>query len=292
MIMIRPIVVSVSVLFLFAIAVAELNAGEQLQATAADNPQTEVKASLFVPSLYVTPKSAIRSLNKEPGKTIMVDVRRKDLFEKARIPGAINVALYSIKTKAFLKHKPILLIDEGYGSTEMQRTCSNLNAAGYQARILFGGIKLWREIGGPITGDFFYLNSLKKISPANYYYNSRKLGHWEIIDTSVKSSDAISETFPKAHQIPYGNEEDEFTKALRSLFNSKKRDRFSSVLVLNQDGKDYAKMEDDVEAARLSNVFFLEGGLSGYQQFIRKLAVMQNHEKGVKVNPRKCATCP
>ena len=282
MLMVKRILVTAYLLILFFVASTESLSSDQPQGKPTDIPKNEIQSSLFNPSLYVTPKSAIRNLKNEPGHTILVDVRRKDLFEKARIPGAINIPLYSIKTKTFLKNKPMLLLDEGYGSSQMQRTCVDLNAAGYHARILFGGIKLWWEAGGPVNGDFFYLNSLKTISP-DIYYSSRNIGHWLVIDTSKKLSDAGPKTLPNVHHVPYENEKNVFAKALRSLSNTRKRDRFSSILVLSQDGKNYEKMEGDINTAQLSNVFYLDGGFDGYHHYLQNLAVLQKHEKGVKV---------
>jgi rhodanese-related sulfurtransferase len=291
MIMTLRIIVAVHVLFLFFLVSAELQASDLPTAATTDITQNQTEAGQFDPSLYVTPKSAIRNSTKQTGNSFIVDVRRKALFDRARIPGSINIPIYSIKTKVFLKNKPILLVNEGFTSPEMQRACSQLNSIGYHASILFGGIKLWREVGGPVAGDYFYLDTLNHISPKDYY-DSSKLGHWVVINASMNPSGTAPETFPTAHHIPFDNKSDTFAQSIRNQPSLKKRDRFSSVLVFDQDGTHYEKMGDDIKNARLSNVYYLAGGYDAYRQFLQKLTIMKNHEKGAKVSVKKCGTCP
>lgn len=293
-----------AVLFIFAylfFGEAELNAGtidqnlhRNGQLSPSESMQIEssaIEQNRFKSSLYVSPKPAIRNLKNDPNQYILVDVRGKEFFKKARIPGSINIPLYSLKTKTFLKDKSIILVSESVANAQLQRTCAKLNASNFNARILFGGIKLWQEVGGQVTGNFFYLNSLKTITAADYY-SSIGFSCWEVVDASAAVDEKAGEFFPEAVSVPFVDGNNSFAKALQKANITKKRDRFSSVLVINKNGTHYAKISDAVQLARLSNVYYLEGGLKGYQRFKQKLALMHNHKKGEKISQKKCAVCP
>ena len=60
--------------------------------------------------------------SKEKQEIILVDGRKSDAFEKFRIPGSINIPLYAVKTKAFLRTKLLVLVNEGYGTANWRRS--------------------------------------------------------------------------------------------------------------------------------------------------------------------------
>ena len=283
----------VTILLSMVLLAASSPANTKQQQPTTDKRHTEpTPSNRFDSSLYITTRTAIRQFKKEPGKNILVDIRRKADFDKARISGSINLPVYAVKTKPFLKSKPVVLIDEGYGSPDLQRACSRLNEAGFQARILFGGLKLWRELGGPVAGDFFYLKSLSRITPADYH-TSQQLGHWTVIDVmAAPPSEKLLPTFSTARHIPFAPRSETFAASLSELRHSIRRNRFTAVLVLDRDGTGYEQMEDAFASARLVNLYYLEGGVDGYRQHLEKLARMKNHEKGKRISPEKCATCP
>ena len=91
---------------------------------------------------------------KEKQPITLVDIRGKDQFKTVSIPGAINIPLYAIKTKIYLKSQPLILINEGYHYEPLERECAQLRKAGFQAWILHGGLTGWKQTGGPLNGDF------------------------------------------------------------------------------------------------------------------------------------------
>ena len=55
---------------------------------------------------WISVESVLKKLNKEK-EIQLVDVRPKSDFEKIRIPSSINIPLFAVKTKAFLKRKDL-----------------------------------------------------------------------------------------------------------------------------------------------------------------------------------------
>lgn len=97
--MTRSLIVLIAFLVFFTAEIAEIVAREKSIKKAG----TESKANRFVSSLYATPKSIVRNMQKATGKTILVDLRCNDLFDRVRIPSAVNVAFFKIKIKGLQK---------------------------------------------------------------------------------------------------------------------------------------------------------------------------------------------
>ena len=58
--------------------------------------------------------------------------------------------MYAVKTKEFLKDKPLILISEGYPDSDLEQGCRDLRAVGFKrAFILNGGLNDWKEKNGP-----------------------------------------------------------------------------------------------------------------------------------------------
>ena len=56
--------------------------------------------------LYLSMESVLAMLKRNQD-IILVDVRHKEAFDKSRIAGSIHIPLHALKTKNFLKTKPL-----------------------------------------------------------------------------------------------------------------------------------------------------------------------------------------
>jgi len=84
------------------------------------------------PTLAISVESVLKKL-REKQDIILVDVRKKSEFEKFRIPGSISVPLFAVKTKTFLKAKPLVLVNEGYGYRQVEQEVAHLRDSGFRA---------------------------------------------------------------------------------------------------------------------------------------------------------------
>jgi len=72
------------------------------------------------PDLLLSVSEVKRQLNSgSQNNPVLVDVRDNESFQKIRIPGSINMSLFAVKTKTFLKTKQIVLVNEGYGYNKL-----------------------------------------------------------------------------------------------------------------------------------------------------------------------------
>ena len=98
--------------------------------------------SIFVKNEFCNYKTGIRYCKpKEKQEIMLIDVRKEADFERCRIPGSLNIPLHTLKTKAFLKSKPLALINKGYNSGTLEKKCLRLMEAGFtDVSFVIGGL--------------------------------------------------------------------------------------------------------------------------------------------------------
>ena len=74
------------------------------------------------PAFSISMETVLRKLKKKE-EIILVDVRSREAFERFRVPGSINLPLFALKTKAFLKSKPLVLINDGWHQKSQGAGC-------------------------------------------------------------------------------------------------------------------------------------------------------------------------
>ena len=82
---------------------------------------------LLISSDEVIPEQGMRN------EMLLVDIRPAAAFERLRIPGSLNVPLFAIKAKTFLKKYDLVLVDEGYRYAQIEEACRHLRRAGFPA---------------------------------------------------------------------------------------------------------------------------------------------------------------
>lgn len=138
---------------------------------------------------YAIAVDAVMQRLQEQQDLFLVDVREERQFVQVRIPGSLNIPLFAVKTKAFLKTKPVVLIDEGYRPHHLEETCVQLTQAGFEAHFLFGGLNAWRAWSAkfnlpPLQGDVFAQKALNTMPP-RALFAERGGEYWLLIDVSA-----------------------------------------------------------------------------------------------------------
>ena len=242
------------------------------------------------PEFFISVDSVLLKL-KQKREIALVDVRDRSDFERFRIPGSINVPLFALKTKTFLKSKPFLLINEGHSYTQLETECKRLRALGFsQASIMYGGLAAWIQRNGPLEGDVFSRKELNQISPRDLFAE-RDYANWLMVDVSEAVNADTASLIPRTVSVPYHGDSASFIAALENSTRHYGTDPFLSVLIFNQNGKYSQEMEGFIQKAKVDNVFYLEGGLEGYREFLRDQALLRQTKESRKV-VKKCVNCP
>ena len=243
----------------------------------------------------ISTKSALRKL-KEKQELVLVDVRASKDFERFRIPAALNIPLFAIKTKTFLQPKSLVLINEGQSHMQLEPECEVLAKSGFTASILNGGLYQWKREGGPLEGDVFAQRELNKISPQTFFVEQTQ-GNWILIDISQSEKPGgHSKDIHRIH-IPYTNNPERFISELKAAVRIHAGRGCPSILICDEDGKKYDAMEKRVQEAGVTNLLYLKGGFEGYKVFEQQQGSSRRGEndagkrKTMRVN-KSCKTCP
>ena len=207
------------------------------------------------------------------GETLcLLDVRSQDGYRLARIPGSLNLPLFAVKTKGFLRSKRIILVNEGCGHNDLLAECDKLAAAGFLApRVLDGGLRAWQQAGGPLEGEDTASARLAAITPAQFYF-----GHaddlWLVASVGDSAETTGASLGLAATPVPAGGPE-----LMAGLAAALQRDPAARrLLVVSANGQDYGQVEQALRGFLGPPVFYLAGGAKAYSDFLSQQFAMQN----------------
>jgi rhodanese-related sulfurtransferase len=228
---------------------------------------------------------------KEKDPPTIVDVREQSQFEAVRIPGSINIPLFAVKTKTFLKARPLILVNEGYAYEPLERTCAHLRNNGFKAWILDGGLAAWNQKSGPLHGDPFQQQGLNKV-PAPVFYTEKAYDNWLIVNITPSKKTTVPSAMPEAINIPLSKNADSFVSALKKAVDQRKGNPLLLLMLFNEKGEGYEGVEQPIQEAGITKVFFLSGGLEAYDRFMKNLSVIRQAQDSSKQTIKKCINCP
>lgn len=196
---------------------------------------------------------AVLKMKKEGKDVVFIDTRLETEFKKFHIPNSLNIPLFAVKTKDFLKPADLILINEGYNYSQLEQECLNLRKAGFKAWIFNGGLNYWKEKAGALEGNAFAQEDLNKIPPEAFFLEKNYEG-WIMINVDG------------AHDLDINN-------LIQGAKNSP-NDPFHFILIFNKAGNQYEKIEEAINKNGIANVFYLKGGLDGYEKYLKDKAAI------------------
>ena len=253
---------------------------------AAAEEKQEIKRHNFT---WAVSAGRVIELLKQKEKPVLVYVRGAGPFNRAKIPCSINLPLYAVKAKPYLKQHHVILFDEGYDYGRLAAECQKLNEMGFKASILFGGLNAWAADGGEIEGDQFVLEEIKRVSPRSFHLETGFEHHW-VID--VSEEDAITALNFGPNRI-YLKEVDE--AALRAVFSddssiTKGQDRYRTVVVASKNGLGYDKVEKILQTINVGGMFYLDGGFDAYHKYLEGLLASRKPREN-RIMQQNCNGC-
>ena len=165
------------------------------------------------PEHLVTATSLLQgtgSVAAEGAAPVYVDVRAVAKFQRAHVPGAVNVPLFAVKTRTHLKARPVVLVAEGYDDGALGDECRRLHELGWEkAAILRDGMSAWAAAGGKLEGDRPADPGLDAIAPADFARVRQVGGPWVVVAPAAAKQDADFARAFAGQAVVYadGNEE-------------------------------------------------------------------------------------
>lgn len=246
-------------------------------------PEEQSEGSPIEPyySLAVTATELIRKTKQNRGITL-VDIRSPEEFERLRIPGAINVALYAVKTKAYLKAQPFVLVGAGFEWRDLETESKCLHQSGFKPSILCGGLVAWQGQGGLLEGDRLLIAIYKEV-PAHLFLHEKDYRNIKVFDISPKP-------LPEAEKLIPGTI---YVKSIESLVKLSRQHgpTCRTLVLLNDHGNQKEKFDAALKKAGMSNAFYLKGGISGYRHFLENTTLSWKSRAERTVTLGGCGTC-
>lgn len=199
-------------------------------------PKSESKGP--VPQEFLIPVDSVIRERNQNGAVLLVDVRPAAQFEKLRIPGSLNIPLFAIKTKTFLKRIALVLVDAGYRCGVIAAECELLRKAGFRVRVLDGGLYGWSRNGGALEGDDSVRKALNRVPPM-HLFPEKDYRRWIVLDVSQASHADISAVFPSYISVPYMQDDAAFAARYEMHLKKAMTDPFDRVLVVDERGENY-----------------------------------------------------
>jgi len=224
-------------------------------------------------------------------KITLIDVRNTSEYKALHIPGALNIPLHFVKTKAFLKSSPMVLVDQGLSFHRLSSACRELRKNGFDARILDGGMNAWRSRKGPMVGESVRQMEYCRISPADFFIEKDDTKHI-VCDVSATRSPASVQLMPYAVHLPLGGSPDRRVAALEKFRRAHARNGNATLLVVNENGAGYRSLSGALDRAGFNNVFYLDGGVNAYGKYLEGLSLSWRPQKERMVTQARCGECP
>jgi rhodanese-related sulfurtransferase len=261
-----------------------------LHAASTDEPAELVASQQHHDRLWVSIEFVLQQQD-DKRELVLVDVGPREEYQRIRIPGSINIPLFALRTKTFLKSKPVVLIHKGSSPHRLEEECRRLRDGGFlRVCALHGGLAAWIQKGGPIQGDVFSRKELSRVSPQDAFLERDKEG-WIVVDVSESNGPDSRRLIPEVATVPYRDNQEEFLAGFKEILGREDGNPFRLILICNQTGEYPEKMERVIREAATYPVFYLEGGLVAYDKFLKQNVLIQKSKESRKI-VKKCATCP
>jgi rhodanese-related sulfurtransferase len=255
-------------------------AGDAMAAPVSRQSQT------ISPALAASIPAALSGLKKK--KVFLVDVRRPAEYAKYHIPGSLNIPLFALKAKPFLKSKPVILVNDGFAASRLAAACKRLNRAGFKAAVLPGGLLAWKEKGGRLIGDPFAMQQMNRVPPAIFMQESRS-GDYLLIDASKEKNPPVAGAMRQAVHLPLL--EKQGPAKLKKLIRKNSADPFRAILICTRDGRSDDLIQRRLAEAGIRRVFFLQGGRQAYEKQLKYLSLSRKPKQKRSFSTGGCKTC-
>jgi rhodanese-related sulfurtransferase len=225
-----------------------------------------------------------------------VDVRSPAEFDRYRISGSINIPLHLVKTKEFLKKLPVVLVNDGRSTAELEKTCGELKQAGFErVAVLDGGLFAWSVNKRALEGDPVEQSKLNRMSAAELF-EERAKPNWSVIDVSTQKKDKeiISWLPAKVIAVPFKSKMkgDSIARISSAISQQRKKNPQGRLLLIADDDNVYEQIDARLNKSGVaaSTILRLDGGIKGYREHVKNQLAVWN-QQNQQNQPRRYQAC-
>ena len=202
------------------------------------------------------------------GNITVIDVRPPKNYERFHLRDSLNIPAYSIKTKAFLKSKSLVLIDDGVSVESLLSVCDSLKVSGFGSVTVFdGGVHTWRKLMSNNT-RVKLKQDLRELTPKQFVSVKNEY-QWLIISLDENIGD-LKKDFDRSRIIAYSKRDAVFFQKLDQIFASRSSvDERRLLFVSRDDAIKYAEIDMGAFKAYSNSMYYMKGGLKAYRGYVK-----------------------
>jgi len=224
---------------------------------------------------------SIARIEKIRGDTpdfLFVDIRNKDNFRKIHIKNSLNIDPHFLTSKTFLKGKKIVLVYGEINRAKALELARNAESKGFKSvSVLDGGITAWVEAGLEVQSYPGRKRDLHTVEPGDLYLSARKAPHSFVI-VALDTQESIEKLFPETRIYHLDQKHDNAIATFETLGMIKELRKQISLPILVVDGN---KIQLFNAFANVKQLFYLEGGLKSYRNYVEKMALIAEGKKNL-----------
>jgi rhodanese-related sulfurtransferase len=157
-----------------------------------------------------------------------------------------------------------------------------MRQSGLKPSILFGGLVAWQSQGGPLEGDRLLVATYREI-PGPLFFREKDYESIKVIDVSPNP-------LPDAKTLIRGNVHAKNIESLVKLV-MQCSPTYRTIVLFNENGKQYEKIDAALKKAGISTAFYLKGGINGYRNFIENATLSWKSKAERVITLGGCGTC-
>ena len=214
------------------------------------NPSQEFDASCFT------------SVTDLADDALVVDVRLTKHFEEYHALGAVNLPGESVLQKSYLKNRPFYIVGEAYSRQTLGTLCGRLKEKGFtQAKVIKGGVlslATVRKTNRPASMvESHYVDPRAMV--IELFANQSRL---VLLGKDVEKQSGLG-GLPSNVVLNLENSD-----APSQLAEAASDERYPTFVL--GDEAAYREVRSWFSSRHMSNVYFVEGGVTAFRDFVRK----------------------
>jgi rhodanese-related sulfurtransferase len=242
-------------------------------------------------SLFISVESVRRDFQQETPPRI-VDIRSQEAFDQSRIPGSLNMPLFSVRSREFLKSSRIIIVGSAHDYGKLESECRRLRDLGFTASILEGGIDHWTHTGYPVEGTLTSGQRLNSVSPREFF-EERHFENWVLVNACQLKREEGRYFIPQAHLLMNPEKTEELVSRLNELVSIQKESHNIFLIFFDDNGGDVLRLARALRNSEYKNAYFLDGGIEGYRTFLEDQAALVRAQSDTgKEAMAPCPNCP
>ena len=206
-------------------------------------------------------------------QTFFLDVRSAEEFSRAHAPRAMNLPLFSLKSRIEMRSRRVVLFGDGATPESLLAEVLVLRAHGFEhVAVLNGGIAAWVRAGGAVEGTMKSATRLSSVTAAKFD-RSNATNPWLCVAVGTVKRKEL-ELIPMLQAADVSELEKILEKSVWPVSGGLP---FRPVLIIVADPRIQARIESRFGGNQAQQLFYLDGGRGALATYHAEQVALARH---------------